>query len=95
MTVFADPMCDVLDSLTNPKNKSYIPISGTFFRHLCVLTALGRPQMVMMEINCNMNKAGHFIQISALVSREPLLLILFIAPISKSKYLFESILKAK
>jgi len=28
VTIFADPMCDVLDSLTNPKNKSHIPISG-------------------------------------------------------------------
>lgn len=31
VTIFADPMCDVLDSLTNSKNKSYIPISGKFF----------------------------------------------------------------
>ena len=31
MTIFADPMCDVLDSLTNSKNKSYIPISGKLF----------------------------------------------------------------
>ena len=27
VTVFADPMCDVLDSLTNKNNKSFIPIS--------------------------------------------------------------------
>lgn len=30
VTIFADPMCDVLDSLTNPKNKSYIPISAFY-----------------------------------------------------------------
>lgn len=34
MTVFADPMCDVLDSLTNPKNKSHIPISGKLEFHI-------------------------------------------------------------
>jgi len=34
VTVFADPMCDVLDSLTNPKNKSHIPISGNLCLHL-------------------------------------------------------------
>ncbi|XP_078361609.1 uncharacterized protein LOC144645969 isoform X2 [Oculina patagonica] len=30
VTIFADPMCDVLDSLTNPKNKSHIPISAFY-----------------------------------------------------------------
>ncbi|CAH3015951.1 unnamed protein product [Porites evermanni] len=30
VTIFADPMCDVLDSLTNSKNKSYIPISAFY-----------------------------------------------------------------
>lgn len=30
VTIFADPMCDVLDSLTNKKNKSYIPISAFY-----------------------------------------------------------------
>jgi len=30
VTIFADPMCDVLTSLTNPKNKSYIPISAFY-----------------------------------------------------------------
>ena len=30
MTNFADPMCEVPHSLTNPKNKSHISISGKF-----------------------------------------------------------------
>jgi len=30
VTIFADPMCDVLDSLTNSKNKSYIPVSAFY-----------------------------------------------------------------
>ena len=34
VTIFADPMCDVLDSLTNSKNKSYIPVSGKLFSYL-------------------------------------------------------------
>ena len=28
VTIFADPMVGVLDSLTNPNNKSFIPVSG-------------------------------------------------------------------
>lgn len=30
VTVFADPMCDVLDSLTNKYNKSFIPVSSFY-----------------------------------------------------------------
>ncbi|XP_031559958.1 sodium/calcium exchanger NCL1-like isoform X2 [Actinia tenebrosa] len=30
VTIFADPMCDVLDSLTNPLNHSHIPISSFY-----------------------------------------------------------------
>lgn len=30
VTIFADPMCDVLDSLTNPNNHSHIPISAFY-----------------------------------------------------------------